>query len=223
LRRLKRINVSTVFSDIVAVNLCRIQTLSCIKKQYSAKIISDNCNKLKTDNDSIQLIITSPPYAGAQKYIRSHSLSLVWLGLATDDTIRELKDKCIGKEEYRINEYRELIDTGLKSANKQLQQVHSNSPIRAHIAANYLVEIRKSIEEMYRVLKGGGFMVLVAGNNNICKTEFLTSEYLDNICCEIGFIKKLHLIDTIKSRGLMTSRNKTADIITRESVMVFKK
>ena len=40
---------------------------------------------------------------------------------------------------------------------------------------------------------------------------------------ETGFRTVLRLIDHIRSRGLMTKRNKTAGMITREWVFVFAK
>jgi hypothetical protein len=38
-----------------------------------------------------------------------------------------------------------------------------------------------------------------------------------------GLSLELELIDDIRSRGLMTKRNKTAGLITREHILVFQK
>ena len=38
-----------------------------------------------------------------------------------------------------------------------------------------------------------------------------------------GLSLKLILVDDIKSRGLMTKRNRTASIISRETVLIFEK
>ncbi len=45
-------------------------------------------NKAVPDVDLFQLVITSPPYPGAQKYIRSSSLSLGWLRLCLTSDLR---------------------------------------------------------------------------------------------------------------------------------------
>ena len=64
---------------------------------------------------------------------------------------------------------------------------------------------------------------MVIGNNTIAGYEFLTYKYLIEIAESIGFKTELVLIDDIKSRGLMTKRNKTASVISREYIIVFKK
>ena len=65
--------------------------------------------------------------------------------------------------------------------------------------------------------------MLIAANNEICGRKFKTTQYLCWIAEEIGFRTVLRLIDDIRSRGLMTKRNKTASVITREWVLVFVK
>ena len=117
----------------------------------------------------------------------------------------------------------ELLPTGLRAADRRLADIHTENPIRATIASTYLREMRDSIQEVWQQLKVGGYFVLVAANNQICGREFKTQHYLRLIAEEIGFRTILRLIDDIRSRGLMTKRNKTASVITREWVFVFVK
>jgi hypothetical protein len=65
--------------------------------------------------------------------------------------------------------------------------------------------------------------VLVIGNNQVCGLTLSTNEYIANAMHELGCQDELVLIDQIKSRGLLTKRNKSAAIIAREFIMVFKK
>ena len=64
---------------------------------------------------------------------------------------------------------------------------------------------------------------MIIGNNKVCNLEFNTQEYLSKYIISKGLRLKFKLIDDIKSYGLMTKRNKTADIISREWVLVFNK
>ncbi|MCY1441767.1 hypothetical protein D9M71_581010 [compost metagenome] len=57
----------------------------------------------------------------------------------------------------------------------------------------------------------------------VCGREFMSSEYLRDICEGLGLTLELSLLDAIKSRGLMTKRNKTASVISREWVLLFRK
>jgi hypothetical protein len=76
---------------------------------------------------------------------------------------------------------------------------------------------------MARSLNAGGYLVLVIGNNTIQGMPFRVSKFLTQILNAAGLVTRLRLIDDIKSRGLMTKRNKTASVITREWVVILEK
>lgn len=224
-------NVVECFIDIVSVNIERMASIYKINggKQRgniqtdSRGLTQDKPQRSGMNKNSVQLIITSPPYAGAQKYVRALSLSLGWLGFTNGSSLMEIKTKTIGREEYKQDELFEKHNTGIKKADKLLNSIAKSNKLRAHIAGNYLVEMRDSFTEMDKVLKPNGYVVLISGNNHVCNKVFNTTDYLNELCQEQGWKLKLSLIDKIKSRGLMTKRNKTANIINSESVLLFKK
>ncbi|MCY1246745.1 hypothetical protein D9M72_600110 [compost metagenome] len=137
--------------------------------------------------------------------------------------LRELEDQNIGREHIPKKKYESFIGTGLASADLVLESVYKENPLRAAIASTYLIEMKSALQEIHRVLRVGGRLVLVIGNNVVCGKEFMSSEYLSAACQELGMSIELKLIDSIKSRGLMTKRNKTASLITREWVLVLRK
>jgi hypothetical protein len=75
----------------------------------------------------------------------------------------------------------------------------------------------------YKLLKRDGILVLVSGCNILSGERFDTTTFLRGICVTLGFKPVLEVTDIIKSRGLMTRRNKTASIIPLESVILFRK
>ena len=225
------VNVFEKFRTITLDNIKRFKKLeSTFIDNYKANHISNdarrlyNCNQELDflENDLIQLIITSPPYAGAQKYIRSSSLNLGWTGLANVSELSTLDKKNIGREIYNKNEIF-IVKTGIKDADLLIEKIALINISRANIACKYLTEMKIALDEMIRVLKNGGNLVLVIGNNKICGFEFNTQAYLTEYIVEKGLNLEFKLIDDIASYGLMTKRNKTADIISREYILVFKK
>jgi len=172
---------------------------------------------------TVQLVITSPPYAGAQKYVRTCSLSLGWLEICTADGLRRYEGATIGREHYHKADCVQCPNTGIESADDLLGEVHAVNPLRARIAGTYLEEMRKAFASIHLLLRTGGYLVLVVGNSHVSGREFRTAEYLQSTAEKGGFDTKLVLLDDIKSRGLMTKRNKTAGVITREWVLVFQK
>lgn len=234
LQNLEKLNVKEKFFSIVDENIKRVEELnSLLNKNVNATVISNNAKNIisptKTElfsgcePESVDLIITSPPYAGAQKYIRSSSLNLGWTELAKSSELRLLDGFSIGRENYRKNEVVTLKETGIADADKILKEIFKLNPLRAHIAGNYLLEMDIALKESITALKKGGYFVLVIANNEVCKMEFKTQEYLQSIAEKNGLKIVCRLIDDIKSYGLMTKRNKTASIITREWILIFEK
>jgi DNA modification methylase len=235
LRRLRRVQVSKVFRRIAMANISRLEKLRAALDCGSVEVICSDARNLVYEyskepkrgkilsDKSVQLIITSPPYPGAQKYIRSSSLSLGWLRLCQASDLRAYKALAIGREELNKAEWIQAPITNIAKADRVLGAIYKRDPIRATIAATYLNEMKVAMQEMYRVLKADGHIVLVAANNRISGREFRTVDYLRSIARECGLSLTACFIDAIRSRGLMTKRNHTADMITREWVLVFTK
>jgi DNA modification methylase len=235
-RRLRRVNVAEVFDRIARANLGRMEKVqACSSFCADGKVICADARHLvhqysrngrrgkQLGNESVQLVITSPPYPGAQKYIRSCSLSMGWLRLCPTGQLRAHKACIIGREEFTKSECADLIRTNIVGADRILTEIRQRNPTRATIAATYLNDMRTAMKEMCRVLKPGGHVVLVAANNRIASKRFRTVDYLRAIAEDCGLSLTACFVDAIRSRGLMTKRNKTASIITREWVLLFTK
>jgi DNA modification methylase len=231
---LSTIENSNVYSKFKRISLTNIDRIDRLTKNQAhipkANIISKDARLLtkhlntsqQLDSESVQLIITSPPYAGAQKYIRSSSLNLGWIELAKVTDLVSLDKENIGRENYKTNELN-IQRTRIKEADQLIQKISNIDVVRAKIISQYLIDMKSAINESIRVLKKGGYLVLIVGNNKVCGQEFNTQEYLTTFILKKKLKVVFKLIDDIKSYGLMTKRNKTADIISREWVLVFQK
>lgn len=233
LKTLECIDVFEKFETICKLNIKRIESLASIMDNgITTEIISNDARKLtkvyggrkKLDDESVDLILTSPPYAGAQKYIRSSWLNLYWLGRKKPEEIRALNINNIGREDYHKAELCQKIETGIPAADAVLESLYKEGKNeRAYIVGNYLNEMKLALEECFRVLKKGCYMVIIIGNNTVCNRPFDTQDYLTTYLQSLGMKLVFKLIDDIKSYGLMTKRNKTASTISSEWVLVFKK
>lgn len=231
MEQVRNIDVMEKYRQTCECNIERIKTLETIGRLTKAEVISRDArnittsldSKSKLPSESVDIVITSPPYAGAQKYIRSSRLSLYWMGIQSSDEIHRLNEKNIGREDYRKGDIRE-ITTGIEAADIILHQLYKEGhKERSYIVGNYLLEMETALDESIRVLKKNGYMVIVIGNNTVCGRPFNTQEYLTTYLCNKGMHLQFKLIDDIKSYGLMTKRNKTASRISCEWVLVFKK
>lgn len=228
IKSLETLVVKEKFFEIIRTNIARVHSYNALDEyKTGGKVVSTDARKLdkiKTSKKKcVDMIITSPPYAGAQKYIRASSLNISWLDLTKGKDLKGIEKVNIGREDYLTKDYKQLQKTGIPRADNLLNKIYKINPLRSYIASNYLNEMSAAFQESVDVLKTGGYFVLVAANNQVCGNEFRTQDYLNQILQEKGLKVVLRLVDDIKSYGLMTKRNKSASIITREWVLVFRK
>jgi len=213
-------SVYEIFEDVVRENLERLKRL--------AEHVHHNCGVSITDDartspgrQDVDLVISSPPYGSAQKYIRSSSLSLQWLGLAPNG-LRDLERSSIGREHFNRAEMRE-VEVVAKSSAKLLDQIGKINPLRRQIAATFLSEMRDALKRTYALVRPGGHVVLVVGNNMVCGRVFDTQRYLTEISKDLGLDLLIRMEDRIRSRGLITKRHSSASVIAKETILVLKK
>lgn len=234
--RLRWINATSPSSEFLKVCKANINRIEETNALYAGRRIAievgDDARQLKIPGsnghdllecESIPLIVTSPPYGSAQKYIRATSLSLNWLGIAAPKELSALEAKTIGREhlpQFRQSARAEPLPDEYE---KFIEIVQKKNETRGLITLKYLCEMKSALSEMARVISKDGRIVLVIGNNQVCGEVLRNDEFVKSVLESYGLTLEISLIDHIKSRGLMTKRNKTASIISRESVLVFKK
>lgn len=105
LEELETINVLEKFKDIAICNIARFRGLNnALTGKSKATLISTDAKNLTSKinsksllpDNSVPLILTSPPYAGAQKYIRASSLSLGWTEMTQSHELKFLDQQIIG-------------------------------------------------------------------------------------------------------------------------------
>ncbi len=144
-------------------------------------IRAGDARELPLDSESIDGIITSPPYSIALDYIANDAHALRALGY----NLSEIKEKFIGvrgERQKRIDLYNE--------------------------------DMKKSLKEMFRVLKPNKYAVIVIGNATYLGDEIKTVEFIIGCAETIGF-KLVKNIDKIIF-GLY-------NIMQKENILIFQK
>lgn len=219
------------FGNICLANIQRIvRTNAEFPDRAAARAVGDDARNLIDQQgaplatDTVDLVITSPPYGSAQKYVRSMSLSLNWLGFASPQQLSAIEQKTIGREHlHKHVAAAEKPAQFSRSFELFLGKIAKIHPLRERINRTYLSELRNSLIEISRVVAFGGHAVIVIGNNTVCGHVMATDKFIAECMDEFGMSLELHLTDSIKSRGLLTKRNGGAAAIARESILVFKK
>ncbi len=169
-------------------------------------------------NDSIDLALTSPPYANAVDYPRTHQLEIYWLGFASG-SLKDMKAIHVGTEVVCARDYQELHNTG-SSADETIAEIYSMDPRRAYIASKYIQDMISNMKEIHRKLKPGRKYVLVIGNNMIRGIRFETWRYLRDVAPSLGFEVETNFISAIINHFIKVPRQER---INDDHVLVLKK
>ena len=116
---------------------------------------------LELGDDSIDLVVTSPPYLNGIDYLRCSKFSLVWMGY-TVAYLRGIRGESVGAESgYRDDEGRKFTAQTLRD----LKLGSSLSPRKAAILGRYALDMHRAVAEVGRVLVPGGRAVYVIGES----------------------------------------------------------
>ncbi len=150
---------------------------------------SSDAKNLNLKENSIDLAITSPPYANAVDYPRTHQLELYWLGLINGDPLAKLKRHYIGTETVFSNEYYAIPNTEYTALNLLIKTIYDKDRRRAYILYKFFKDMEKNLKEVFRVLKPGARYCVVIGNNTVRDTYVKSHEIITQIALSnnIGF------------------------------------
>lgn len=188
----------------------------------SCDIHCEDIRDFDVDVPDVDLVISSPPYISAQRYIRSTRLEAYWLDYDKNEQL-ETNKKSIGTERVSKRYYAEMHRTGLRDLDRILRKIYTKNRERAGIASKYFVEMKAVLRKIFAILSPKGILILVVGSNTVANYRLKTFKFLMNMCEDIGFSVERIMMDRISSRGLMTRRNKTAGMIDCEWVIQMRK
>ncbi len=134
------------------------KTSKTVKSIPEVRVICGDARKLKVETNSVDLIVTSPPYVNALDYYRVHMYNMLWLGMDFD----LFKKHEIGAHSHFINN-------------------------RFRLLSEYLGDMLRSMIEMNRVLKKDKLCVIVVGNSSLEYELIESHKFFAEMGKKIGF------------------------------------
>ena len=166
------------------------------------------------DSNSIDAVLTSPPYANRYDYTRTYALELVYLG-CSEDKVKQLRQNMLSctvenkdKQELLHAYYRDLgreIEFDIIDATFQKQaalqeiltildayqtQGKLNNPGIATLVRNYFYEMCFVTYELARILKPGGTVIMVNDNVRYAGEEIPVDLILSDMAQSFGLTVK---------------------------------
>src|SRR3989344_3076855 len=163
--------------------------------------IADSTKELPLKSESVDLVITSPPYVTSYEYADLHQLSLLWFG--NDNEFFKKWSRHIGDfDSFR----KKFVGTSLRKKrraeilNSTIGEsiVNKILPLDVSIAMSirhYFSDMNKSFKEIFRILKPGGKACIIIGDTVLrgvgIKNSAVAVEQMQNIGFKpINFIKR---------------------------------
>jgi DNA modification methylase len=179
-----------------------------LKNQY--QLMKGSClfELSKIDSNSIDLVVTSPPYCNRYDYTRTYALELAYNGV-DDHQIKDLRQTLLSatvenKSKFKTllghydsigqhSTFFDLVDNfrnfGALSETLGSLQFHRNELNNKNIpdmVANYFFEMNFVIYELSRVLKPGGKIVMVNDNVRYNGDEIQVDLLLSELASKVG-------------------------------------
>jgi len=196
-------------------------------KTWARIIQGDSTKEYAIGDESIDCIITSPPYGDSKTtvaYGQFSRLSLQWLDMVNDEQLQIDKQLIGGIVDSQIKN-----DLNSKSLTKAINLIANSDPKRAKEVLAFYIDLNKAMIQAYRILKKYKYFCVVIGNRTVKKVKLPT----DFIVAELGEILGFHTADIIvrnipnKRMPLKNSPTNIAgeleETIQKESIVILQK
>jgi SOS regulatory protein LexA len=222
--------------DVITIFRKRIENnIEGMKEFYNdvdnrtwAKVIQgDSTKKYDINDESIDCIVTSPPYGDSRTtvaYGQFSRLSLQWLGMVKDDGL-QIDRRLIGgiidpKFENNLNS---------KYLTKALTLIAEQDSKRAKEVLAFYIDLNKAMIQAYRILKKYKYFCVVIGNRTVKKvklpTDFIVSELGENL----GFQTVDIILRNIPNKRMPLKNSPTnvagelEETMQKESIVILQK
>lgn len=156
--------------------------------------IANSTRQLPLDDESADLIVTSPPYVTSYEYADLHQLSLLWL--ANDrhafkkwkhhvQDFNGFRKKFVGTS---LSMKRRLGDLNSKIADGIVAKLGEVDTGLANGVRNYYSDMNRSFTEMHRILKRGKKACIIIGNTTLKDVHIANAEVAIEQMQNIGFV-----------------------------------
>lgn len=147
--------------------------------------------------DSVSLVVTSPPYMNNYHYVRNTRPQLRWLGLVEGkEALRDYERESFGTFWQTVRQskpvelnfrYAELQEKISRLRCLNVDRGAYGGPGWANYVATYFNDTRRFLDLLHGQLKHGGYAVVVVGNSIIQGMEFKVDQYLASLAEKSGY------------------------------------
>lgn len=228
-------DVFTEFYRILNRNIAKMHDFIdvCHSSKSVVNISFDDTRRLDTiPDDSVDLVITSPPYGDSRTtvaYGQFSRLSLQWLDLdyTSKQDIVNIDKNLLGGKPYIYKEQWEFLQS--PTLVSTLKKIADKDPFRADDVFSFYVDLDKCLYSITKKMTKNSYQFWVVGNRTVKLEKLLTDKIIQEMSIKYG-LKHLFSFDRKIINKVMPSLNSPTNEVgarvktmTAETVVVLKK
>lgn len=170
-------------------------------RRPSMKIAGRDARDIALEDGSVELAVTSPPYASAVHYVSVHKLEMYWLDLIKSTA--EIDGNIIGTAKAYVRDYRSFEpSSSAGDLGRVINELAAVDKKSAYIVHRYFEDMRANFNEVSRVLKRGRKYCMVVGENSFRRVRIPTYRILADMSKGCGFELKESFVYDVINRHL---------------------
>lgn len=198
----------------------------------TVNVLSNDASVLQdVPDDSIDLVITSPPYGDSRTtvaYGEYSRLSLQWLDLfeLSEKDIMGIDKSLMGGAKFR-NGFEYIVSS--KILRESLERIKDIDLERAGDVYSFYLDLEKAIKTIAQKTKSGGYQFWVIGNRTVKGELLMTDQIITEIAEHYG-MEYVYTVDRNIINKVMPSQNSPtnetgakASTMTNEHIVVLRK
>jgi len=169
----------------------------------SARAVLADARRLPIPSQSVDTVLTSPPYPNRHDYTRTYYLELA-VGFQNDAQIKELRHNSICSH-TEAREPAASSQVSLEESVKLNLEQLSRSPVPDggihQMLVAYFSDMTRSLKEMYRTLRRGGIAAIVVSEVQYSGVPIAVGEHLEHIGLQCGFTCSRRIVLRLKGNS----------------------
>ena len=191
-------------------------------------IHSDSRIKQDIENNSVDLIITSPPYGDSRTTVAYGQFSrLSWQWIKNDNSVFKIDENLLGgriKKNYENN----ILDYS-NTLKIQYNSIKDKDSKRADEVLSFYLDLYDALKNAYNYLKEDKYFVLVTGNRTVKNVFLRTDLIISELAGKIGFRTEKILYRNIinkrmpKRNSPTNRKGETSTTMLKENIIFLRK
>ena len=171
-----------------------------------SRVIAGDARELSLPDATVDLIVTSPPYANALDYMRAHKFSLAWLGDPIP-RLTSLRAQYIGSDSGGNKAGKSAVELPT-SVQDVVDHLSAKDAPKSRVLRRYFADMSAAIGEMARVLRPGAAAIIVVGPSTMRGLPIPTHQCLADLASHVGLdVVAVAPRNLDRDRRMMPARN----------------